>query len=170
MLALDYGKARAAGRVAPDPTRLAGDADLVAAAVAERTVLALAPAVPAGEALAIGAESVLSFEDRLPDAPREIARARADGLAVVLSAQTKGEREHVERLLAEYEVDHFSDAAAGSEPAAPLAPGGCRVVSAGPRNGFLFREAGVLLLTAADLFGEPRTSAPRRKSASEAFL
>ncbi len=167
VLRLDYEKARSAGRVAPDPARLAGDADRLAEDVARRTVLSLSPAVPAGETVAIGAESVLSFEDRLPDAPKEIARARKDGLAVVLSAVSKGEREHVERLLAEYEVDHQG---ADSDPTSPLAPGACRVVSGGPRTGFLFRSAGVLLLTASDLFGEPRTAAVRRKSASEAFL
>ena len=37
-------------------------------------------------------------------------------------------------------------------------------------RGSSFRPAGVLLLTATDLFGEPRSPAPRRKSASEAFL
>jgi transcription-repair coupling factor (superfamily II helicase) len=135
--------------------------------VAARALVALSPAVPAGEAVAIGAESVLSFEDRLPDAPKEIARARRDGLAVVLAAQSKGEREHVERLLAEYEVDHQGG---DSDATSPLAPGACRVVSGGPRAGFQFRGAGLLVMTAADLFGEPRTAAPRRKSASEAFL
>ena len=174
LLRLDYEKVRAAGRIVPDPTRLAGNAGRLTAEVAARTLLALAPAVPSGETIAIGAEGVVSFEDRLPDAPKEIARARRDSLAVVLSAQTKGEREHVERLLAEYEVDHFSeshpDARTPTETVAPLAPGGCRVVSGGPRSGFVFRSANLFLLTATDLFGEPRTASPRRRSASEAFL
>ncbi|MGA7992436.1 MAG: transcription-repair coupling factor [Thermoanaerobaculia bacterium] len=175
VLSLDYAKARSAGRVVPDAVRLTGDAARVAREIARRTVLALAPAVPSGDVVAVGAESVVTFEDRLPDAPKEISRARRDGLAVVLSAQTKGEREHVERLLVEYEVDHFTQAhpdpdSGGHEGAAPLVPGGCRVLAGGPRAGFLFRPAGLLLLTATDLFGEPRTVAVRRKSASEAFL
>ncbi len=169
VLSLDYRKARAAGRVAPDAVRLCGDADRIAEEIARRVLVVLSPAVPSGDVVAVGAESVVSFEDRLPDAPKEIARARRDGLAVVLSAQTKGEREHVERLLAEYEVEHFSEPS-GEAASAPLAPGGCRVVPGGPRAGFLFRPANLLVLTATDLFGEPRTSAARRKSASEAFL
>ncbi|HKC25556.1 MAG TPA: transcription-repair coupling factor, partial [Thermoanaerobaculia bacterium] len=40
----------------------------------------------------------------------------------------------------------------------------------GPKNGFLLRGASLLLLTATDLFGEPRSYAPKRKSVSEAFL
>jgi transcription-repair coupling factor (superfamily II helicase) len=167
VLRLDYEKARKAGRVVPDPSRLAGDADRLTDDLERRALVAFAPAVPAGETIALGSESVLSFEDRLPDVPKEIARARKDGLAVLLSAQTKGEREHVERLLDEYEVDHQGK---GEDVVSPLAPGACRVVSGGPRSGFLFRPGGVLLLTATDLFGEPRSSAPRRKSASEAFL
>jgi transcription-repair coupling factor (superfamily II helicase) len=167
ILRLDYEKARRAGRVVPDPMRLAGDADRLLEDLGARALVALAAAVPAGETIAIGAESVLSFEDRLPDATKEIARARKDGLAVLLAAATKGEREHVERLLAEYEVEHQGKA---EDVVSPLAPGACRVVSGGPRSGFLFRPAGVLLLTATDLFGEPRSQAPRRKSASEAFL
>jgi len=167
VLALDYGKARAAGRIAPDPARLAGDADRLSDEVAHRLLLELAPAVPSGETVALGAESVVSFEDRLPDAAKEISRMRKGGLAVALSAATKGEREHVERLLAEYEVDHQGGDA---DATSPLAPGACRVVSGGPRTGFLFRAASLLLLTATDLFGEPRTAAARRKSASEAFL
>jgi transcription-repair coupling factor (superfamily II helicase) len=166
VLALDYGKARAAGRVVPDPVRLAGDADRLAEEVAARALLAFQPAVPGSDVVALGGESIVSFEDRLPDAPKEIARARRDGLAVVLSAQAKGEREHVERLLGEYEVDHQ----AAPDATAPLAPGACRVVSGGPRSGFLLRPAGLLLLTASDLFGEPRAAPARRKSASEAFL
>ena len=164
LLRLDYGKARAAGKVVPDPIRLAGDPDRVAAEVFARTLLALTPAVPGGEVLALGAESVVSFEDRLPDAPKEIARSRRDGLAVVLAAPSKGEREHLERLLSEYDVDHAGDATS------PLAPGSCRIVEGGPASGFTFRAAGVVLLTATDLFGEPRAWAPKRKAASEAFL
>ena len=167
VLRLDYEKARNAGRVVPDPTRLAGDADRLTAELEARALVALAPAVPAGEKIAVGAESVLTFEDRLPDIVKEVSRARKDGLAVLLSAQTKGEREHVERLLDEYEIEHQGKS---EDVISPLAPGACRVVSGGPRSGFLFRPAGVLLLTATDLFGEPRSSAPRRKSASEAFL
>ena len=167
VLRLDYEKARNAGRVVPDPTRLAGDADRLTAELEARALVALAPAVPAGEKIAVGAESVLTFEDRLPDIVKEVSRARKDGLAVLLSAQTKGERDHVERLLDEYEIEHQGRS---EDVVSPLAPGACRVVSGGPRSGFLFRPAGVLLLTATDLFGEPRSSAPRRKSASEAFL
>ncbi len=167
VLNLDYEKARKAGRVVPDPTRLAGDADRLTEDLQARALVALAAAVPVGETIAIGAESVLSYEDRLPDVTKEISRARKDGLAVLLAAATKGEREHVERLLAEYEIEHQGKA---EDVVSPLAPGACRVVSGGPRSGFLFRPAGVLLLTATDLFGEPRSQAPRRKSASEAFL
>ena len=132
--------------------------------MAVRTLLALAPAVPGGEVVALGAESVVSFEDRLPDAPKEIARARRDGLAVVLAAPSKGEREHLERLLSEYDVDHAGEATS------PLAPGSCRVVDGGPESGFTFRAAGLLFLTVSDLFGGPRAWAPKRKTASEAFL
>ncbi len=164
LLRLDYEKARAAGKVVPDPIRLAGDPDRVAKEVALQALLALAPAVPSGEVIALGAESVVSFEDRLPDAPKEIARARSSGLAVVLAASSKGEREHVERLLSEYDIDHAADAVS------PLAPGSCRVVDGGPASGFVFRPAGVLLLSATDLFGEPRAFAPKRKAVSEAFL
>jgi len=164
LLRLDYGKARTQGRVVPDPIRLAGDPGAVADYVAARTLLALAPSVPAGEVVALGAESVVSFEDRLPEAPKEIARARRDGLAVVLAAPSKGEREHLERLLSEYDVDHAGAATS------PLAPGSCRIVDGGPASGFAFRGAGLLLLTATDLFGAPRSWAPRRKAASEAFL
>jgi transcription-repair coupling factor (superfamily II helicase) len=164
LLRLDYEKVRAAGRTVPDPIRLAGDPDRVAEDVTARALLALAPAVPQGDVVALGAESVVSFEDRLPDAPKELARARRDGLAVVLAAPSKGEREHLERLLSEYDVDHAGDAVS------PLAPGSCRVVDGGPASGFTFRAAGLLLLTAADLFGEPHAWAPRRKAASEAFL
>jgi transcription-repair coupling factor (superfamily II helicase) len=169
VLSLDYEKARRAGRVTPDAVRLTGDAGRIAEEVARRTVLALAPAVPSGDVVAVGAASVVSFEDRLPDAPKEIARSRRDGVAVVLTAQTKGEREHVERLLAEYDVEHFSEPG-GAAAGAPLAPGSCRVVEGGPRTGFLFRPAGLLVLTATDLFGEPRTAPAGRRSASEAFL
>ncbi|HEX7528257.1 MAG TPA: CarD family transcriptional regulator [Thermoanaerobaculia bacterium] len=167
VLRLDYEKARKAGRVVPDPSRLAGDADRLTEELERRALVALAPAVPAGDTIAIGAESVLSFEDRLPDVVKEISRARKDGLAVLLAAQAKGEREHVERLLDEYEIEHQGKS---EDAVSPLAPGACRLVSGGPRSGFLFRAAGILLLTATDLFGEPRSSAPRRKSASEAFL
>ena len=167
VLRLDYEKARKAGRVVPDPARLAGDADRLTEELERRALVALAPAVPAGDTIAIGAESVLSFEDRLPDVVKEVSRARKDGLAVLLAAATKGEREHVERLLDEYEIEHQGKS---EDVVSPLASGACRVVSGGPRSGFLFRSAGVLLLTATDLFGEPRSSAPRRKSASEAFL
>jgi transcription-repair coupling factor (superfamily II helicase) len=169
VLLLDYEKCRKAGKVVPDPIRLAGDPGRVAGDLASLALVALAPAVPSGDVVTMGAESVLSFEDRMPDAPKEIERERRDGLAVVLAAGTKGEREHVERLLAEYEVEHFG--AAPEDPAAaPLTPGSCRILDGGPLSGFLFRGAGVLLLTATDLFGEPRTAAPRRKAASEAFL
>src|SRR5262249_3402912 len=98
VLRLDYEKTRAAGRVVPAPIRLAGDPDRVAADVAEKTLVALTPAVPTGDVINVGAESVLSFEDRLPDAARDVERARREGLAVALTATTKGEREHVERL------------------------------------------------------------------------
>ena len=102
-------------------------------------MVALATGRAGGETIAIGAESVLSFEDRLPDVTKEIARARREGLAVVLAAATKGEREHVERLLAEYEIEHQGKA---EDVVSPLAPGACRVVSGGPRSGFLFRAGG----------------------------
>lgn len=164
LLRLDYEKARAAGKVVPDPIRLAGDPDSMAERAAGQALLALAPAVPSGDVIALGAESVVSFEDRLPDAPKEIARARREGLAVVLAAPSKGEREHVERLCAEYDIDHAAEAAS------PLGPGSCRVVDGGPASGFVFRPGGLLLLTATDLFGEPRAWAPKRKAASEAFL
>jgi transcription-repair coupling factor (superfamily II helicase) len=129
----------------------------------------------------VGGESVLSFEDRLPDAAKEIGRARREGLAVVLTASTKGEREHVERLLHEYEIEHLSDPggfsippAATADASAPatarLVPGSCRLMAGGPSSGFRFRGAGLLLLTATDLLGEPRATASRRKAASEAFL
>ncbi len=167
VLRLDYEKARKAGRVVPDPARLAGDVDRLTEELVGRALVVFAPAVPAGDTIAIGAESVLSFEDRLPDVVKEVGRARKDGLAVLLAAATKGEREHVERLLNEYEIKHQGTS---GDAVSPLAPGACRVVSGGPRSGFLFRPAGVLLLTATDLFGEPRSSAPRRRSASEAFL
>ncbi|MGE5345329.1 MAG: transcription-repair coupling factor [Acidithiobacillales bacterium] len=164
LLRLDYEKARASGRVVPDPIRLAGDPDGVEETVARRTLLAVAPAVPSGDVMALGAEPVLSFEDRLPDAAKEIARARREGLAVVLAAPSKGEREHLERLLSEYDVDHAAGAFS------PLAPGSCRIVDGGPVSGFAFRPGGLLLLSAADLFGEPRAWAPKRKAVSEAFL
>jgi len=61
-------------------------------------------------------------------------------------------------------VDHAGAATS------PLAPGSCRIVDGGPASGFAFRGAGLLLLTATDLFGAPRSWAPRRKAASEAFL
>ena len=172
LLLLDFEKMRKAGKVVPDPIRLAGDPDRVSEDLRERTLLVLSPAIPTGDVLALGAESATSFEERLPDAPREIARARRDSLAVVLSAGTRGEREHLERLLAEYEVDHLSAPKEG-EAALPLpvAPGSCRIVDGGPTSGFLWRGAGLLLLTATDLLGAPRvTAAPRRKAASEAFL
>src|SRR6185503_13106324 len=75
------------------------------------------------------------------------------------------EREHVERLLAEYEIDHQS-----ADATSPLVPGSCRLVDGGPTSGFLFRPAGLFVLTATDLFGEPRSYAPKRASGSEAFL
>jgi transcription-repair coupling factor (superfamily II helicase) len=164
LLRLDYESARAAGRAVPDPIRLAGDPDRVAADLSARTLLALAPAVPAGDVLALGAESILSFEDRLPDAVKEIVRARREGLSVVVAAPSRGAREHVERLFTEYGIDHATDAVS------PLAPGACRIVDGGPASGFLFRAAGILLVTAGDLFGEPRAWAPKRKAVSEAFL
>jgi transcription-repair coupling factor (superfamily II helicase) len=164
LLRLDYEAARTAGKVAPDPIRIAGDPDAVEEAVVRRALLALAPAVPSGDVIAVGAESVASFEDRLPDAPGEIARARREGLAVVLAAPSRGEREHLERLLAEYDMDHAVGALS------PLAPGSCRIVEGGPVSGFAFRPGGLLLLTAADLFGEPRAWEPKRKAVSEAFL
>ena len=164
LLRLDYERTRAGRRTVPDPIRLGGDPDRARDEIARRALVALAPAVPSGDVIPLGAESVVSFEERLPDAPREIRRARQDGLAVVLAAATRGEREHVERLLHEYDVDFQSNALS------PLAPGACRVVDGGPHSGFLFRPAGLLLVTATDLFGEPRSWAPRRKSASEAFL
>jgi transcription-repair coupling factor (superfamily II helicase) len=164
LLRLDYEKARAARRTVPDPIRLGGDPDRARDEVARRALVALSPAVPSGEVIPLGAESVVSFEDRLPDAPKEIRRARQGGLAAVLAAGTKGEREHVERLLHEYDVDFQTDAVS------PLSPGACRVVDGGPLSGFLFRAGGLLLVTATDLFGEPRAWAPKRRSASEAFL
>lgn len=174
LLLLDFEKARKGGKVVPDPFRLAGDPDRLADSLREQTLLALSPAVPSGDVLALGAESATSFEDRLPEVPKEIARLRRDGLAVVLAAGSRGEREHVERLLAEYEVDHLSaprEGEPGEGAAPPVVPGSCRLVDGGPANGFLFRAAGLLLLTATDLFGAPRvTAAPRRKAASEAFL
>ena len=167
LLRLDYEKVRKAGKALPDPIRLAGDPDRTAELVRGRALVSFAAAVPAGEAVAVGAEPVLSFEDRLPDVPREIERARRDGLAVVLAAGTKGEREHLARILAEYEIDF---AGAEGDATAPLAPGGCRLLDGGPASGFLFRGGGLLLLTAFDVLGEPRAAAPRRKAASEAFL
>jgi len=165
VLRLDYEKVRKGGRVVPDPIHLAGDPDRTSEDVASRAVLALSPAVPAGEPLVIGAETAPSFEEQIPNVPKELARARREGLAVVLTAARKGEREHFERLLTEYEVDH-----AAVEVRSPLAPGACRLVDGGPDRGFLWRAAGLYVLTATDVFGEPRTPAPRRKAASEAFL
>lgn len=167
LLRLDYEKVRRQGKALPDPIRLAGDPDRTAGFVRSRALVSFAAAVPAGETVVVGAEPVLSFEDRLPDVPREIERARRDGLAVVLAAPSKGEREHLARILAEYEIDF---AGAEGDVTAPLAPGACRLVDGGPANGFLFRAGGLLLLTAADVLGEPRAAAPRRKAASEAFL
>ena len=85
----------------PVSVRVGGAADRIAAGVRARAVLALQPAVPEGDAVAIGAESVVSFEDRLPDAPKEIARARQPRLAIVRTAQAEGESQRVERLNAE---------------------------------------------------------------------
>lgn len=167
VLRLDYEKLRKGGKVVPDPGRLAGDPDALREAVTSRAVVALAPAVPGTDSIALGAESVASYEDRLPAVAREIERARRDGLAVVLTAGVKGAREHVQRLLAEYEVDHAGDE---GDVEAPLVPGACRLQSGGPASGFLFRGAGLLLLTAGDLFGEPRVPPPRRSGGSEAFL
>ena len=121
--------------------------------------------MPGGEPLAVGAESAPSFEDQLPSFPKELSRSRKEGLAVVLTAARKGEREHFERLLAEYEVDHIA-----AESTAPLVPGGCRLVDGGTERGFLWRGAGLYVLTATDVFGAPRVPPPRRKAASEAFL
>jgi len=167
LLRLDYEKVRKQGKALPDPIRLAGDPDRTAELVRTRALVSFAAAVPAGEPVALGAEPVLSFEDRLPDVPREIERSRRDGLAVVLAAPSKGEREHLARILAEYEIDF---AGAEGDATAPLAPGACRLVDGGPASGFLFRPGGLLLLTATDVLGEPRAAAPRRKAASEAFL
>jgi transcription-repair coupling factor (superfamily II helicase) len=80
---------------------------------------------------------------------------------------TKGEREHLGRILSEYEIDF---AGLEGDATAPLAPGACRLADGGPASGFLFRPGGLLLLTAADVLGEPRAAAPRRRAASEAFL
>ena len=165
VLRLDYEKVRRAGRVVPDPIRLAGDPDRLEAEVGRRTVLALYPAVPGSEPLAVGAESAPSFEDQLPAFPKELTRSRKEGLAVVLTAARKGEREHFERLLAEYEIDHVA-----AESRSPLAPGACRLVDGGTERGFLWRGAGLYVLTATDVFGAPRVPPPRRKAASEAFL
>ena len=167
LLRLDYEKVRKQGKSLPDPIRLAGDADRMAELVRGRALVAFAAAVPAGETLLVGAEEVLSFEDRLPDVPREIERARRDGLSVVLAAPTKGEREHLARILAEYEI---AFAGAEGDATAPLAPGACRLLDGGPASGFLFRPGGLLVLTATDVLGEPRAAAPRRRAASEAFL
>jgi transcription-repair coupling factor (superfamily II helicase) len=167
LLRLDYEKVRKQGKSLPDPFRLAGDPDRTAGLVRSRALVAFAAAVPSGETVAVGAEPVLSFEDRLPDVPREVERARRDGLSVVLSAPSKGEREHLGRILSEYEIDF---AGAEGDATAPLAPGACRLLDGGPASGFLFRAGGVLLLTAGDVLGEPRAAAPRRKAASEAFL
>ena len=167
LLRLDYEKVRSQGKSLPDPIRLAGDAGRMAEHVRARTLVSFAAAVPAGETLLVGAEAVLSFEDRLPDVPREIERARRDGLSVVLAAPTRGEREHLARILAEYEI---AFAGAEGDATAPLAPGACRLVDGGPASGFLFRPGGLLVLTATDVLGEPRAAAPRRKAAAEAFL
>ncbi len=166
LLRLDYEKTRAAGRVVPDPVRLAGDPDRVDETVRQKMLLAFSPAVPSGETFRLIAEGSPSFEDRLPDLPKEIARARREGLAVVLTAASRGEREHIERLLTEYAIEHVT---AGAE--APLSAGSCRILDGGPTSGFLWTPGGLLLLTATDLFGEPRVSAaPRRASSSAAFL
>ncbi len=167
LLRLDYEKVRRKGNPVPDPIHLAGDPDRRAEEVAARTLLALSPAVPGAGAHVVGAEPVLSFEDRLPDVSRELERSRRDGLAVVLTAPTKGEREHLARILTEYDVAH---AGAEEDATAPLAPGACRIVEGGPASGFLFRGAGLLLLTATDVLGEPRATASKRRAASEAFL
>ncbi len=164
---LDYENCRARGKVVPHPLRLAADPDRVWEEANQRIVINLSAAVPSGKALPIGAESTLSFEDRLPEAPREIQRARRDGLAVVLMAATHGEFEHVARLLNEYDVDFAGE---DGPVVSEITPSSCRLVEGGPVSGFLWRQAGLLVLTATDLFGEPRVTASRRKAASEAFL
>ncbi len=167
LLRLDYEKVRKQGKSLPDPIRLAGDADRTADLVRGRALVAFAAAVPAGETILVGAETVLSFEDRLPDVPREIERARRDGLSVVLSAPSKGEREHLARILAEYEI---AFAGADGDATAPLASGACRLVDGGPASGFLFRRGGA---PRPHGHRRPRRAPCRRpapQAASEAFL
>ncbi|MCC6132435.1 MAG: transcription-repair coupling factor [Acidobacteria bacterium] len=167
ILLLDYEHCRKNGKVVPHPMRLTADPDALAEEVRQRTLLALSPAVPSGEVLAMGAESNVSFEDRLPDAPREILRSRRDGMGVVLTATAHGELEHLVRFLNAYDID-FSGAEGPVKT--EISPGSCRVVLGGPVSGFLWRSAGLYVLSSNDIFGEPRTVSPKRKAASEAFL
>ena len=168
LLRLDYEKVRRQGKALPDPIRLAGDPDRTAGLVRGRALDRLRRGSPFG---GDGIRRRPSPSSRSRTAsPTSRARSSGRGAtasSVVLSAPTKGEREHLARILTEYEIDF---AGAEGDATAPLAPGACRLVDGGPASGFLFRAGGLLLLTASDVLGEPRAAAPRRKAASEAFL
>ena len=123
---------------------------------------------PVGRDGPVGAESVLSFEDRLPDVPREIERARRDGLAVVLVGPDEGgaraRRADPRRVRDRLRRGRRRrDRAARARAPAASSTAARRRASSSAR-------AASSLLTATDVLGEPRAAAPRRKAASEAFL
>jgi transcription-repair coupling factor (superfamily II helicase) len=97
---------------------------------------------------------------------RTAAAWRADGLAVIFTADGAQRADRLGGLLGQYglpceRVDSFADALAGAGPTAPVA-----IAIAPLSAGFVSRADGLAVLTAADIFGGKKP-APRTRSAAK---
>ena len=97
---------------------------------------------------------------------RTAAAWRADGLAVIFTADGAQRADRIGGLLEQYgvacaRVDSFADAVEAASPTAPVA-----IAIAPLSAGFVSRGDGLAVLTTADVFGV-RKAAPRTRSASK---
>ncbi len=108
----------------------------------------------------------LQHDDHLAQpVARAIAAWRADGLAVIVTADSAQRADRTAGLLGQYglpceRTDDFDDAVGAAGPTAPVA-----ITIAPMSAGFVSRADGLAVLTAADIFGAKK-AAPRARSAA----
>ncbi len=157
-------------RVLPPPADLFADVRALRERLrgAELELRELVGEEPRGpsEPVHVASRPAPSFSGRMRDLVAEIGRQAAAGGRIVCLPRTAGGAERLVEILREYDVA----AAAGPAPDEHAAGETVRVVPAGLRAGFELPDAGLLVLTEREIFGEERRAPERKARGHAAFV
>jgi transcription-repair coupling factor (superfamily II helicase) len=165
LLRAEYETAAAKGRAVYPPEKILVPGELVHDLLGRVRLAASDVHVASGEfrEIRIAGGTHSRYTNRLTEFPADLDRDRSEGKTQVLFVATKGGREKVERLLAEFDVPFADD---------PDSPGEEIGVSGGNlARGFDFAPARLSIYSEWDLFEPPTsTRVGGRKKSREAFL